>query len=260
MENKIAEAMEIGAMEPGFDFNMTMAEDSLRRLVDERGRFVVSSSRHENLMEVFSGYSIEDVVVPAPSSVAFESIDAEVIEAIQVGRAYYESAPELMTSVPWGTEYNAAFDAAKSWINFETKSIPRRRASEVLNEELYPLGSFARVFRLATSRVVAFRLALAAHRHRLRHGEPPQGLADIDDDLINFDPIDGFTGGPMQFRWRDGAPFVYTFGPDKDDDGGRHVLDEDGEPWETISDELLETAPDGDFVLFPAVRADGGDG
>ncbi|MEM9373410.1 MAG: hypothetical protein AAGA55_07180 [Planctomycetota bacterium] len=217
-------------------------EDQIRRFVDDRGVYNVSGAVNAvNALNNAAGG-------PGPSSVVTEAINADLLASFRESQRWARAARDA-TRAPYEPMTGFA-TAIEAWEN-EPDSIPGRIGRLIFGITMPSWPSAVGVNRLSEQRFTALRVALAAHRHRLRHGDPPQGLADIDDDLVYFDPVDGFTGGPMQFRWRDGAPFVYTYGPDKDDDGGRHTFDEDGEPWRSISDELLEAAPDGDWVLFP---------
>lgn len=220
-----------------------MTEDILRRFLDANGVFDSASARRAVDLDSVGGTS------PTPSSVDTASINQDVMDAIILAKTW--SAEAERRSVP-PFRADTSIDAQLNDYIAEASGLPGTLTRLLFGILLPSYDRVVSTARFTDQHISGFRLALAAHRHWLRHGDPPLGLADIDDDLITFHPIDGFTGGPMQFRWRDGAPFVYTYGPDKDDDGGRHVLDEGGEPWVGISDELLESAPDGDFVLFPA--------
>ena len=80
------------------------------------------------------------------------------------------------------------------------------------------------------------------------------GLLDIDADLLTFDPVDGFTGEAVQYRWVDGRALVYAVGADGDDDGGKLVKTLGEQSGYLISDEYLHERWDGDMVLFPPVE------
>lgn len=73
--------------------------------------------------------------------------------------------------------------------------------------------------------VIGVRLGIAAHRHYERHGAFPESIDAIDDDLINFDPIDAFTGEPLGYTRTKTGPVVYSVGPDRIDNGGRQGWD-----------------------------------
>lgn len=76
-------------------------------------------------------------------------------------------------------------------------------------------------FRQLAQQSVGTRLAIAAYRHRARHGSFPESLDAIDDDLITFEPIDAFTGQPLRCTIQGDHPLVYSLGDDRVDDGGR---------------------------------------
>lgn len=90
----------------------------------------------------------------------------------------------------------------------------------------------------------ALRLAVAAHRHRIRHAEFPILIEVIDHDLLQFEPVDMFTSQELQYRVVDGHPLIYTVGADRDDDGGYHNRD--------AIHTTNRTVADGDYVLFGA--------
>jgi hypothetical protein len=68
-------------------------------------------------------------------------------------------------------------------------------------------------------------------------------------------PVDRLTGGTLLYRIVDGRPLLYSAGPDKKDDGGRPIADENAE---TAFFSLLpppdNKALDGDWILWPPVR------
>ncbi|MEM7628363.1 MAG: hypothetical protein AAF356_02970 [Planctomycetota bacterium] len=105
-----------------------------------------------------------------------------------------------------------------------------------------------RKHRMQTS---AALLELSARLHLLRHGVWPGSPGEIDGDLRHGAPwLDLHTGQTLGYVLGDHGPVIYSFGADRDDDGGRpgaperHViLDEDGN--------VPGDAPDGDWVIFP---------
>lgn len=105
-----------------------------------------------------------------------------------------------------------------------------------------------RKHRMQTS---AALLELSARMHMLRHGDWPGSPEEIDEDLRHGSPwLDLHTGETLGYVLGDDGPVVYSFGADRDDDGGqpgapeRHViLNEDGN--------VPAGVPDGDWVLFP---------
>ena len=68
---------------------------------------------------------------------------------------------------------------------------------------------------------LASTLALvAAERHRIAHGAPPQSLEAIDPKLAEGLIGDPFVGGPVRFKPGPRATVLYTVGFDAKDDGG----------------------------------------
>ena len=63
-------------------------------------------------------------------------------------------------------------------------------------------------------------LAIALERYRRRDGHWPATLADLTPDLIPTVPIDRYDGGQIRYMLRDGAPILYSVGPDRTDNGG----------------------------------------
>jgi hypothetical protein len=86
------------------------------------------------------------------------------------------------------------------------------------------------------------RLAIAVHRHKLRHGEFPTSIDEIDPDLLRFEPKDAYTGNAMSYRLTEAGPLIYSFGPDLDDDQGQEIASEYRRTKKPV---------DGDYVLFP---------
>jgi len=103
-------------------------------------------------------------------------------------------------------------------------------------------------------------LALALDEHRATHGSWPHTLTDLDPAFAEGPFIDAFTGEPLLYRLTEEGPIVYSAGADRDDDGGRPLLDKNGRPaippWvaaselaDCLADDLR--AIDGDWILYP---------
>jgi hypothetical protein len=82
----------------------------------------------------------------------------------------------------------------------------------------------------ADARAVALRdltdTSLAVRRYRLKHGQPPEKLADLIPDFLPAVPIDPFDGQPLRYRVTDDHVLLYSIGRDRADDGG--ATDEQG--------------------------------
>ncbi len=66
----------------------------------------------------------------------------------------------------------------------------------------------------------ATRCALAAERHRLKHGKLPAKLADLVPEFLPAVPTDPFDGQPLRMLERGDALVFYRVGKDRKDDGG----------------------------------------
>ncbi|MBL4697395.1 MAG: hypothetical protein JKX70_01035 [Phycisphaerales bacterium] len=127
--------------------------------------------------------------------------------------------------------------------DFETLDFPMDPIGRLLLDVMMPAVDKAasRTHRLRAD-TQAMRLAIATHRHKLRHGSFPETMEHFDRDLIDFEFIDPFVGGDMLYRLDpDIGPMIYARGYDGDDDQGRHRIEM-----------FLETMKeDGDFVFYP---------
>jgi hypothetical protein len=94
-----------------------------------------------------------------------------------------------------------------------------------------PMGEVTRLLlpSLVKSHVAAARtdawqrlalLAIAAHRHRLEHGEFPATLSELGDNAGLLVPRDPFDGQPLRMVRRGDQLVLYSIGPDGKDDQG----------------------------------------
>ena len=98
--------------------------------------------------------------------------------------------------------------------------------------------------------------------YQAQHGEYPESL-DVFDKELKDKWVDQMSGNIFGYRLIDGIPIIYSSGPDRDDDGGRSLVDFEGEiiewPEFLTLDELKETnnsdpeSLDGDWILYPLV-------
>jgi len=61
----------------------------------------------------------------------------------------------------------------------------------------------------AQATVYAAAVAIAVERHRLRHGQLPESLVELETDLLPAVPIDSFDGKPLQYERTDEGYRVY---------------------------------------------------
>jgi hypothetical protein len=85
----------------------------------------------------------------------------------------------------------------------------------------------------ATGRNLALRdatlCAIAAERYRLKHGQPPQKVADLSPEFLPAVPIDPFDGQPLRMVASHEELVFYSVGKDRKDDGGQEN-NNSGEP------------------------------
>jgi hypothetical protein len=81
----------------------------------------------------------------------------------------------------------------------------------------------------ADANLALLRAALALQAHRAERGAYPDELAALVPAYLEAVPTDPFDGKPLRYR-RDGGSYVlYSVGPDRRDDGGRAIRDQQGE-------------------------------
>jgi len=71
-----------------------------------------------------------------------------------------------------------------------------------------------------TMRINMARVALAATLYKIGHGEYPATLNELQATLDWELPEDFFAGAPLKYQRRPDGFMLYSFGPDRDDDGG----------------------------------------
>jgi hypothetical protein len=87
---------------------------------------------------------------------------------------------------------------------------------------------------------IGVRTLISLHRHKLRHDHFPALLNDIDPELMDFDPIDIFTGEQLQYTLTNQGPTLYALGNDRDDDNRRY----------NPSVQSITTPTDADWPMF----------
>lgn len=224
--------------------DLILHEDMVRRMIDDRG--VYDKAKMASLV---GSSSTGMTVWPRPSRAPRSAITPALWRSYETLQQEYERAAAA-SRVPWVLPPGGWIDA-EAWMN-QRDSIPGRHGRMLAGPSLLGLKAEAAKSRTRFQEVLGLRVALAAHRHQLRHGQPLASLDAIDPDLLPFDPVDGFTGDRLVYRFTNGTHLVYALGADLDDDAGRHATDPDGEPVPFISDEYLTNKWDGDWVLFPA--------
>jgi len=229
-----------------FDLELEYAtlEDVIRRMVDDAGQYAPAQT-----LAFIPMIDDGEGILPEPSWARIEDIDADLLAGYMHYKAVGQSRVDAV-GMPWReVEALEEDDWGKDIVSPQGEIGKLMYPILTLGDE--QLDSAVSMLRTYHQQMIGVRVAIAGHRHRLRHGDPAVGLSDIDSDLMWFDPVDGFTGGPVQYRWREGRMLVYAVGADGDDDGGVEVVRPEGVEGFLISDEYLREGWDGDMVLFP---------
>lgn len=224
-------------------WELTFFEDLLRRTVDDRGVFVQAKAT-----QAVDALDASHLDAPPASTAPLAAINADLLASYEMLMRHTEAGLAGF-EIPW-TPIDLTDTDADAWVK-QPDSIPGKVGRRLIAIMLLDWETPVETFRNARQDPLGLRVALAAHRHRLRHGEPPVSLEGIDRDLLAFEPIDGFTGGRLVYRWTGDTHLVYAFGADGDDDGGRHAGDPEGVAVPFISDDYLRGKWDGDWVVFP---------
>lgn len=228
---------------PDAQWELVLFEDMLRRMVDDRGVFVPVRAR-----QFADALDNSDLDAPSASTAPQAAFNADLL-ASHAWLERYIASGQAGLEIPW-TPITMTKADAQAWVKQRDSvpgSIGRRLIGTIAMDWQMPVQTF----RNARQDTVGLRVALAAHRHHLRHDQPPSSLETIDADLLAFDPVDGFTGGRLVYRWTGDGHLVYALGADGDDDGGRHATGPDGAVVPFISDKYLIERWDGDWRAFP---------
>ena len=71
-------------------------------------------------------------------------------------------------------------------------------------------------------------IGIALELFRRNEGHWPATLAELSPHYVPQVPVDRFTGGSLHYKIVDDRPVVYSVGADHLDDGGRGVVDDNG--------------------------------
>ena len=243
IDRLLAELAESGILLVNGDAELIFYEDMVRRMVNDRGVYDRSKVAALVGTSLAAGSGL-----PPPSSAPRSAFTPSLLSSLIVLEKEYERAVAA-SSVPWVLPAEGWLDA-EVWMD-RVDSVPGRAGRMLTGYSLLGLKLESANFRTQHQALIGLRVALAAHRHHLRHDQPPASLDAIDADLLDFEPVDGFTGGRLIYRWTGEGHLVYALGADGDDDAGRHAVGPDAEPVGLISDEYLLGKWDGDWVVFP---------
>jgi hypothetical protein len=71
-------------------------------------------------------------------------------------------------------------------------------------------------------------VSVALERFRLRHGQYPERLDDLESGFLTDLPTDPYSAGPLNYhRLNQGPPRLWSVGANGRDDGGRSAPDQD---------------------------------
>lgn len=249
IEGIFDEMMSTGVFELDLELEKIMMEDIIRRMVDDAG--VADYVQIRDMAPVMADG--DQGVLPPASKARLEDIEPELLATynhfVERGQVRIDAI-----DMPW--KPIRVLENEETWSDgFTTPAGDIGKVMfPVLSVNGEKLDKAVWAFRSRKQYLIGVRVALAAHRHWLRHEKPAMELSDIDSDLLAFEPMDGFTGEPVRYRWIDGHALVYAVGADGDDDGGVRVETPDQPSgYLRITDAYLGEPGDGDMVLFPFV-------
>ena len=98
---------------------------------------------------------------------------------------------------------------------------------------------------------------LALELYRRENGAWPEKLAELSPRWLPEVPVDRITGSPLHYKVVNERPVIYSVGVDRDDDGGRAPVGEDGEATPGLASPLhfqveavTDSTHDGDWVIW----------
>ncbi|MCA9274755.1 MAG: hypothetical protein KDA29_01900 [Phycisphaerales bacterium] len=184
-----------------------MFHDTIRRLCDDNGDLSISGVR--SFQNSWGG------PMGSPTSLPNNLLGDSPQRTLYVYNKMLRHASE-QDNLDWdGTHEHTddLFEQERDKLNF---------ISEMFLDIMLPaLDRPAVVVRQLKQETIGVRLGIAAYRHQLRHGAFPESIQAIDDDLIDFEPIDVFNADQLRYTLTENGPLVYSVGADRVDNGGR---------------------------------------
>lgn len=229
-----------------------LLEDAVRRMLDDEGRFSLGASA--GVLGFFRDEGDSEACVGPATSCPIGDWTPGVEDVILRSRFAAETAARCLEP-GWRQEDEAVLREYQAWVmNGTEESMPVELAAcRSIASLLDPdwLGS-TRLVRLYEQRLTGARIAVAAHRHRLRAGAFPESLEVMGEDLLGAVPTDVYSGDPLKLLIVGDGVRVYSVGPDGDDDGGVHLTDEFGLPAIIMAPPDQEKPQNGDWLLWPS--------
>jgi hypothetical protein len=185
-----------------------MFHDTLRRMGDKNGRLPIVGS------QTMQDLGWQPGILRSPTNLPDAELHASSQRTMHMYKKVLKSASS-QGSVPWDGTRGQAMAILQ-----QEEGKANYMASLFLDIMLPSLENVGRRTRQHRQEVIGLRLGIAALLHEKRHGQFPASIAAIDPDLVDFDPIDVFTGAPLGYRVNEDGPLVYSVGPDRIDNGG----------------------------------------
>ena len=231
---------------PTLDFTAErlQLEDLLRRAANEDGELTINGV--VTMQELVTGSSSLKRVPPEqdqPMTLLANSVDDTLALADRV----YEPLAKI-SAKPWAASPEDVPDSDAAVLS-TNRSVTRVLLSIMMPAVTRTLDSSVTVRAI----LEAARVRVAAERTRMAEGSYPESFDDIPRSLQPADARDPFTGRPMMMKIEDGRVVIYSVGPDRDDDGGRPMLDGSGVPRRSTpfgKDRDSGAIPDGDFLIY----------
>ena len=180
---------------------MLFYHDGIRRVFDEDGNFSIT---------MFTNYQFSGEACSLPIG----ELSSSAQRMLYVQHLCYAQGLAL-SRLPWDETVETMHSV------FQRERATLSKLSTVTLDTMMPaIDSAAQRERVFQQQVLGTRLAVAAYRHRLRHGAFPDSIETFDKDLIGFNPVDAFTGEALRYRVVDDRPLIYSLGDDRTDDNG----------------------------------------
>ena len=234
------EAVELTLMTIGMGCDTTRNAGLTGQLL---GR-VVGSSALKELREVLSDHdlSADDLKRLGASLARIESFQTSFIDALRIDAMLYaftllRVADENFEGEEWNTfngdrahVLEALQDLEQITHFFEQRLAPADLVEPIESSFEGPVSGMIlpawvcsfRVFKVNQAKVRLARAAAAVAWYSERHGRTPTSLQELVPDFLSDVPQDPFSRAPLLYSRTATSATLYSYGPDGDDDGGRH--------------------------------------
>ncbi len=123
-----------------------------------------------------------------------------------------------------------AFEQRDLWQEWNAKIVAVRQSRFGLFTAMLPFltvpatSAASSAFMRVQAELGATAILIAAERHRRRTGKWPDSIKAIDPSILPSSPVDPYTGKPFHLEHHDGQLFIYSFGPNGQDEHGVYDL------------------------------------